>query len=44
MIWHDSEVARRHLVPGYDRRDWCPAVTMDHLLAWPEDGVEVELR
>ncbi|BCJ41339.1 hypothetical protein GCM10010168_89010 [Actinoplanes ianthinogenes] len=45
LIWHDSEVARRHLVPGYDRRDWCPAVTMDHLLAWlAEDGVEVELR
>jgi hypothetical protein len=45
LVWHDSEVARTHLVPGYDRRWWTPAVTMDDLLGYLADsGVDVELR
>ncbi|MEV6348474.1 barstar family protein [Actinoplanes sp. NPDC051851] len=45
LIWHDAAVARRHLIPGYDRRLWAPAITMDHVLAWLADsGVHVELR
>jgi hypothetical protein len=33
-----------HLVPGYDRRRWGPAVTLDDLLAYlAEDHIEVEL-
>ncbi|MEV0899670.1 barstar family protein [Actinoplanes sp. NPDC049802] len=45
LVWHDSEVARAHLVAGYDRRWWTPAVTMDDLLGYLADSnVEVELR
>ncbi|NRQ38515.1 hypothetical protein HII36_42820 [Nonomuraea sp. NN258] len=45
LIWHDSEVARTHLVPGYDRKSWAPAVTFDDLVqCLTEDGVQVELR
>ncbi|GIE74798.1 hypothetical protein Aph02nite_07480 [Actinoplanes philippinensis] len=45
MIWHDSDVARRHLVAGYDRKSWTAAVTLDGLVAYlGRDGVQVELR
>lgn len=32
LVWHDSAVARQHLVAGYDRHRWRPAVTFDDLL------------
>ncbi|SEH00021.1 hypothetical protein SAMN05444920_114297 [Nonomuraea solani] len=45
MIWHNSEVARTHLVSGYDRKSWRPAVTFDDLVqCLTEDGVQLELR
>lgn len=45
LVWDNSEVVKRHLVPGYDRRRWAAAVTMDYLLGmFNEHGVEVELR
>lgn len=45
LIWHDSEVARAHLVAGYDRKSWQEAVTFDELVAvLGRDGVRVELR
>ncbi|WP_433790011.1 barstar family protein [Actinoplanes sp. CA-252034] len=45
LIWHDSEVARRHLVAGYDRKSWTAAVTFDELVAYlTGEGVRVELR
>ncbi|GGL55293.1 barstar family protein [Planomonospora parontospora] len=50
LVWHHSDVARRHLVPGYDRpcpdlRDWGPSVELDDLLEiFLEHGIEVELR
>ncbi|MEV4510867.1 hypothetical protein AB0K00_18075 [Dactylosporangium sp. NPDC049525] len=45
MIWHNSEVARTHLVPGFDRKSWMPAVTFDDLVRYLiEDGVQLELR
>ncbi|MFI7145402.1 barstar family protein [Nonomuraea sp. NPDC050022] len=50
LIWHDADVARRHLVPGYDRPEysrwtWGPAITLEYLLSiFTERGVEVELR
>ncbi|GAA1376447.1 hypothetical protein GCM10009661_44620 [Catellatospora chokoriensis] len=45
LVWHDAQVAKRHLVPGYDRQRWATAVTMEYLLGMlSEHGVEVELR
>ncbi|MEU7824919.1 hypothetical protein [Catellatospora sp. NPDC049133] len=45
LIWHDSEVARTHLVPGYDRMSWLPAITFDDLVRYlTADGVRLELR
>ncbi|UBU19107.1 barstar family protein [Nonomuraea gerenzanensis] len=50
IVWHDSDVARRHLVPGFDRppydlRCWGAATTMEELLGTLADSrVEVELR
>lgn len=45
MVWHNSEVARTHLVSGYDRMAWLPAVTFDTLVRFlGEEGVELELR
>lgn len=45
LVWHDSEVARRHLVAGYDRKGWTANVTFDGLVAYlTRDGVQVELR
>lgn len=32
LVWHDSAVAREHLVVGYDRRRLGPAIAMEHLL------------
>ena len=45
MIWHNCQVARTHLVSGYDRKSWLPAVTFDDLVSYlTEDGVQLELR
>ncbi|MGW4471125.1 barstar family protein [Nonomuraea sp. NPDC004354] len=50
LLWHHSEVARRRLVPGYDRpshrlRNWRPSVELDDLLKiFSEHDVEVEFR
>ncbi|GIE78502.1 hypothetical protein Aph02nite_44520 [Actinoplanes philippinensis] len=45
LIWHDSSVARAHLVPGYDRFTWRAALTFDYLVQFLiEEGVKVELR
>lgn len=45
LVWHDSAVARQHLVAGYDRHRYAPAVTLDSLLQmFTEHGVDVELR
>jgi hypothetical protein len=45
LIWHHSEVARTHLIPGYDRKSWLPAVTFDDLVQHLiEDGVLLDLR
>lgn len=45
LAWHDSAIARQHLVVGYDRRRLCPAITMDHPLDMLTAGnVEIELR
>jgi hypothetical protein len=32
LVWHDSAVAREHLVPGYDQRLLGPAVTLADVL------------
>ncbi|MEV0397263.1 hypothetical protein [Polymorphospora rubra] len=45
MVWHNSEVARTHLISGYDRKSWLPAVTFDDLVRHlTEDGVQLDLR
>ncbi|MGI5232828.1 barstar family protein [Actinoallomurus sp. CA-142502] len=45
LVWHDSAVAGEHLVAGYDRHRYAPAVTLDYLLQmFAEHDVEVELR
>ncbi|MFC5922750.1 hypothetical protein [Micromonospora vulcania] len=45
LIWHNSEVARSHLVSGYDRKSWLPVVTFDDLVRHlTGDGVQLELR
>ncbi|MEV0901065.1 hypothetical protein [Actinoplanes sp. NPDC049802] len=45
LIWHDSAVARAHLVPGYDRHTWRPALTFDDLVRFLiREGVELELQ
>ncbi|MFI9818445.1 barstar family protein [Saccharothrix variisporea] len=45
LVWHDSAVARQHLVAGYDQRRMAPAVTLDYLLGmFAEHGVEIDLR
>jgi hypothetical protein len=44
LIWHHADVARTHLVAGYDRKSWLPAVTFDDLVrCLTDDGVQVEL-
>ncbi|MFC5186857.1 barstar family protein [Actinomadura harenae] len=48
--WHHSNVARHHLIPGYDRpsydiRGWGPRVTLEDILADLTDaGITVDLR
>ncbi|MFF5212266.1 barstar family protein [Streptosporangium sp. NPDC000396] len=50
LVWHHSNVARRHLVAGYDRpdhrpRDWGPSIELDDLLQiFSEHAVEVAFR
>ncbi|MFI6803336.1 barstar family protein [Streptosporangium canum] len=50
LVWHHSDVARRHLVAGYDRpshrlRDWKPRIELDDLLQiFSEHAVEVAFR
>jgi hypothetical protein len=45
LVWHDSAVAREHLVPGYDRHRLSPAITLDYLLDMlTEHQVEIDLR
>ncbi|SBT43585.1 barstar family protein [Micromonospora auratinigra] len=45
LVWHDSTVAREHLVAGYDRRRLAPAVTLGYLLGmFADHHVQVELR
>lgn len=45
VVWHGAAVAGDHLLPGYDRRRWAPAVTLDDLVGWlAEDGIAVEMR
>ncbi|MEU8804447.1 barstar family protein [Spirillospora sp. NPDC048819] len=50
LRWHRSDVARRHLIPGYDRpsydiRLWHPTITMQDLLDVLSDaGISVELQ
>jgi RNAse (barnase) inhibitor barstar len=45
LVWHDSVVARKHLVAGYDRRRLGPAVTLEYLLDMlAKHHVETDLR
>ncbi|MFI5835840.1 barstar family protein [Micromonospora sp. NPDC051300] len=45
LVWHDSAVARDHLVAGYDRRRLAPAVTVECLLGiFADHDVEIDLR
>ncbi|SCF26116.1 barstar family protein [Micromonospora mirobrigensis] len=45
LVWHDSAVAREHLVAGYDRRRLGPAVTLEYLLGiFAQHDVEIDLR
>ncbi|MEV0971779.1 barstar family protein [Microtetraspora glauca] len=45
LVWHDSAVARKHLVAGYDRRQLGPAITLEYLLGMlAAHHVEIDLR
>jgi RNAse (barnase) inhibitor barstar len=45
LAWHDSAVAREHLVAGYDRRRLGPAITMERLLEMlTAHRIEVDFR
>ncbi|QKG23474.1 hypothetical protein ACTIVE_5117 [Actinomadura verrucosospora] len=45
LVWHDSAVARRHLVAGYDHHRHAPTVPLETLLEMlTAHGTEVELR
>jgi hypothetical protein len=45
LTWHDSAVAREHLVAGYDRRRLGPAITLEYLLGmFAQHHVEIDLR
>jgi hypothetical protein len=45
LIWHHSDVARTHLVAGYDHKTLLPAITFDDLVRHlTDDGVHLELR
>ncbi|GAB3899118.1 hypothetical protein GCM10029964_084580 [Kibdelosporangium lantanae] len=45
LVWHNSAVAREHLVVGYDRRSLGLAITLEYLLDMLiEHRIEVDLR
>ncbi|GIH97745.1 barstar family protein [Planobispora siamensis] len=50
LVWHHADVARRHLVPGYNRpaytqRTWGSAIDLHYLLdIFAESSVDVDLR
>lgn len=45
LVWHDSAVARKHLVAGYDRQRLGPAITLETLLGiLAQHRVEIVLR
>jgi hypothetical protein len=45
LVWHDSAVAREHLVAGYDRRRLGPAITLEYLTDMlTAHHVELDLR
>ncbi|MEU7923946.1 barstar family protein [Micromonospora sp. NPDC049801] len=45
LVWHNSAIAREHLVAGYDRRLLRPATTLEYLLGMlTEHQVEIDLR
>ena len=45
LVWHESAVARKHLVAGYDRRRLGPATTVEHLLGiLTAHHIEIDLR
>jgi len=45
LVWHDSAVAREHLVAGYDRLCLGPTITLDYLESMlAEHHVDVDLR
>ncbi|NUT47401.1 MAG: hypothetical protein HOV94_08840 [Saccharothrix sp.] len=45
LVWHDSAVAREHLVVDHDRRGQAPPVPLEYLLGmFAEHHVEVDLR
>lgn len=45
LVWHDSAVARKYLIAGYDRRRLGPATTFEYLLdMFAEHQVEIDLR
>ncbi|WP_233599017.1 barstar family protein [Amycolatopsis sp. WAC 01375] len=45
LVWHDSAVAREHLVGGYDRRRLAPAITLEDLLdLLAEHRIGIDLR
>jgi hypothetical protein len=45
LVWHDSAVAREHLVVGYDRCRLGPATTLEYLLSMlAEHRIEIDLR
>ncbi|WP_235213305.1 barstar family protein [Amycolatopsis sp. MJM2582] len=45
LVWHDSAVAREHLVADYDRRRQGPAITLEYLLDMlTTHRIEIDLR
>jgi hypothetical protein len=45
LVWHNSAVAREHLVVGYDQRQLGPATTLEYLLDMlTAHHVEIDLR
>ena len=45
LVWHDSAIAREHLVIGYDRHRLGPAVTMEYLLDMlTAHDIKIDLR
>ncbi|MGH3863420.1 barstar family protein [Actinokineospora sp.] len=45
LVWHDSAVAREHLIVSYDRRLLNPAITLEYLLdILTEHQIKIDLR